>query len=92
MSMLFTFTGDFAAGGLSSFTDIKMIIGAETYTTTLNPNELYTVSNLELRLNIGLVTALTVGCYAPELIGFVNGTSYELTGTCKPVLGSLSVC
>jgi len=70
VEIAFTFTGDFAENGLSNFTNIQLTIGGETYTTTSNPSELYLNGNNALVLNIGSVTALAVGSYKPEIIGF----------------------
>lgn len=68
--MNFSFTGNFSANGLSNFTDIKLFIGDEEYSTTLTPNNLFTTSNTELRLNIGVDTVLAARSYEVKIVGF----------------------
>jgi hypothetical protein len=91
--MNFTFTGDFAALGLNTFTSINLDLGDETYTTLLNPNNLFIVSNTELRLRIGDTTALVAGSYLPEIVGFsaTYNDGYLISGSCNVVLGSIYV-
>jgi hypothetical protein len=91
--MKFTFTGDFAASGLSTFTSINVSIGDETYTTILNPDNLFVVSDTELRLRIGDVTALSRGAYLPEVVGFslTYNDGYLISGSCNVILGSIYV-
>ena len=86
--MTFSFSGEFAAGGLSNFTNIQLTIGGEVYTTTGTPAQLFLNGNNELRLKIGDTTALTVGTYQPEIIGFsaTYDDGYLLHGACKKVL------
>ena len=91
--MEFTFTGDFAALGLNTFTSINVDIGTETYTTLTTPDNLFIVSNTELRLKIGDTTALDVGAYLLEIVGFspTYNDGYLISGSCNAVLGSVYV-
>ena len=89
----FRFKGDFAALGLNTFTSITLDLGNETYTTILNPANLFIVSNTQLRLKIGDATALAVGTYLPEIVGF-NATyndGYLISGLCNLVLSSIYI-
>ena len=65
-----SFSGDFAASGLNTFTDIQINIGGEDYSTLATSENLFIVSNTELRLKIGDTTSLTAGSYLPEITGF----------------------
>ena len=65
----FVFSGEFAADGLSNFTDIKIDIGGELYTLLLNAANVVVTSNTELRLLIGTDTALTAGKYDVVITG-----------------------
>lgn len=78
----FAFTGDFSDGGLSNFTDIRVIIGDETYTLLLNPTNIVIESNSELRVLIGDTTSLGVGAHYITIIGFsgVYDDGYVLGG------------
>ena len=91
--MTFTFTGDFAASGLNTFTSISVDIGTESYTTALNPDNLFIVSDAELRLRIGDVTTLAAGRYLPEIVGFsiTYNDGYLISGACNPVLGAIDI-
>lgn len=66
----FTFSGEFATDGLSNFTSMTVNIGTESYTTDGTPSQLFLNGNNELRLKIGDITALEVGSYQPEIIGY----------------------
>lgn len=91
--MQFTFTGDFAASGLNTFTSISLSIGAETYTTLANPDNLFIVSNTELRLKIGDITTLPEDAYLPEIVGFsINyNDGYLISGACNAILDAILV-
>ena len=91
--MEFTFTGDFAALGLNTFTSISLSLGTETYTTLLNPDNLFIVSNTELRLKIGDITALAEDAYLPEIVGFspTYNDGYLISGSCNVVLSAILV-
>lgn len=65
----FTFTGDFASGGLSNFDNITANIGGEEYSTSNDPDKII-VDGDTLRLAIGDVTQLNPGFYQLELIGY----------------------
>ena len=81
----FTFTGAFAADGLSNFTGITVEIGTESYDLT---NHVSIVDDVTLSLDIGAITALADGNYNPEIIGtsatYPNG--FLLTGCKKKTL------
>ena len=81
--MNFTFTGEFASGGLGEFTDIQITIGSEVYTSALNPSEVV-VSGNELRLLIGTVTSLDAGGYNLTIVGIspTYDDGYILSGGC----------
>jgi len=89
-----TFTGDFAASGLNTFTRIELIIGGETYSTDLTPDNLSIESDAELRLKIGDTTALADGNYLPQIVGYsaTYDDGYLLSGDCKRILGTVRVC
>ena len=89
VSMEFTFT-DIA--GLLAFSDIQLTIGNETYTTLANPTQLIAVSQTLLTLDIGTTTALAIGSYAPTIKGVLGSKTFEITGRCTPLLGSIIVC
>jgi hypothetical protein len=65
----FTFTGDFAVDGLSNFTDIQVDIGGEQYTLILNPTNVIVSTDTQLRVLIGVDTALSVGAYSIKITG-----------------------
>lgn len=92
--MTFSFTGDFLASGLNTFTSITLTIGGEEYSTNLTPDNLSVESDTELRLKIGDTTALADGRYLPEIVGFsaTYDDGYLLSGQCKPILGNITVC
>lgn len=91
--MTFAFVGEFAADGLSNFTDITVQVGGETYSTITDPNQLFTASNTELRLKIGDTTTLADGTYMPEVIGFsaTYDDGYLLSGEKKRKLEKITV-
>lgn len=92
--MTFSFTGDFAASGLNTFTSIELVMGGETYTTDGTPDNLSIESDTELRLKIGDTTALAAGNYLPTITGFsiTYNDGFMLSGQCKPILGYVKVC
>ncbi len=87
------YEGDFKERGLNTFSEVKVTLGSNTYSTVDNPDQVYIVNNTDLVLNIGSDPNLTVGTYLPEIIGISNvyTNGYELTGKCKPILGYLEV-
>ena len=89
----FDFTGDFAADQLDAFTDIQLTIGDESYSTLTNPTLLFKETNKQLRLKIGDITALAVGSYAAEVVGFSADydDGYLLSGRKKPLLQNIRV-
>ena len=89
VSIEFAFT-DLA--GLLAFSDIQLTIGNETYTTLLNPTQLIAVSQTLLTLDIGTTTSLAIGSYVPTIKGVLGSKTFELTGRCTPLLGSINVC
>ena len=68
--LLFTFTGDYADGGLNNFSRIEAVIGDEEYNTVDNPTNIFVESDTELRILIGDTTQLDVGYYHLHLVGF----------------------
>lgn len=73
-TLAFTFTGEFLdAGGLTSFDQINVAIGSESYNSVDNPLAVIVVDASTLRIAIGDVTALTAGAYHPTIIG-INST------------------
>jgi len=86
----FAFTGEFAANGLSNFTDITLDIGGESYSTVTTPNQLFLNGNNELRLKIGDTTALIAGSYKPEIVGFsaTYNDGYLLNGALNKKLSA----
>lgn len=66
----FSFSGEFATNGLSNFTEITLDIGGENYSISGTPANLFLNGDNELRLKIGDTTALDVGSYRPEIVGF----------------------
>ena len=92
--MSWSFSGDFAANGLASFSEITVDIGSESYSTISTPSQLFLNGNNELRLRIGDSTSLAEGQYTLEVIGFsaTYNDGYLLSGKCKPVLGAVRVC
>lgn len=65
----FTFSGEFADGGLGNFDEIKMVVGGEEYSTTTTPENLFIVDN-ELFATIGDTTALSVGYHHVLVTGY----------------------
>jgi hypothetical protein len=89
VSMLFTFT---EIVGLTTFTDIQLTIGDETYTTLVDTTKLIVVSDTLLTLDVGTTTYLAIGSYAPTIKGVNGPKTFELTGKCTPLLGAINVC
>tara|TARA_R110000850_G_scaffold8513_2_gene31488 strand:+ start:653 stop:961 length:309 start_codon:yes stop_codon:yes gene_type:complete len=89
VSMEFAFT---ELVGLFAFNDIQLTIGDETYTTLINTAQLIAVSQTLLTLDIGTTTALAIGSYTPTIKGVIGTKTFELTGKCTPLLGSINVC
>ena len=89
VSIEFTFT---ELAGLLAFNDIQLTIGNETYTTLANPTQLIAASQTLLTLDIGTTTALAIGSYTPTIKGVIGTKTFELTGRCTPLLGSINVC
>ena len=85
--------GDFKELGLNTFSEIRVTLGSETYSTIDNPSQLFISNNVDLIVNIGNDTSLEEGHYLPEIVGYSNvyTQGYELTGKCKPILGYLSL-
>ena len=80
----FSFTGDFASGGLSNFDDIEVYIGSESYTLVLDPQNVVVEADSQLRILIGDTTSLDAGFYEIKVVG-INGVyndGYVLT-ECK---------
>ena len=65
----FTFDGDFAALGLANFTEITLNLGGEGYSTLSTPVQLFLKDNFTLVFQLGDITSLEVGQYAPDIIG-----------------------
>lgn len=81
VSMNISFRGKFSGDGLDNFTEIRLNIGGETYSTVDTPASLLVENGTRLILRIGTVTQLPPGDYRPEVIG-INGTyddGYVLT-------------
>lgn len=73
-TLSFVFTGDFLdAGGLTSFDQINVTVGSESYNSVDNPMAVIVVDESTLRIAIGDVTALSPGAYHPTIIG-INST------------------
>ena len=91
--MNFNFTGDFLDDQLDVFTDIRLTIGGETYSTLTNPTLLFKTTNKQIRLKIGDTTALDVGIYTAEVVGFSADydDGYLLSGRKKPLLQNIRV-
>lgn len=89
----FSFTGDFAASGLNTFTSLTVGIGSENYSTTDNPAKVVIVDNATLELAIGDVTQLSAGDYNLEITGFSGDyiDGYVITSAGKPVLPKVIV-
>jgi hypothetical protein len=90
---ILTFSDEFEELGLSNFSDLELIIGTETYSIVHTPNQLFLNGYKELRLKIGDITALNVGAYTVELIGYSEAYNdgYLLTGARKPVISLINV-
>lgn len=91
--MTFSFSGDFSVNGLNTFTSITLDIGTDTYSTTLTPDQLFIVSDNELRLSIGDTTTLDAGGYLPEIMGYsaTYDDGYLLSGALNPNLGAIII-
>lgn len=95
----FSFSGDFTALGLNTFTRVVLTIfnapANEVYSTDITPNQLFIVGGNELRLKIGDTTSLTKGAYDFEIIGYsaTYNDGYELHGLKRRIaaLGKLVV-
>lgn len=88
----FSFTGDFASGGLNNFTDIVFRIGSEEY--DLASGKVVISSDTELLINIGDTTSVNVGAYYPTIIGY-NATyddGYVLAHKCLDATKIVTVC
>lgn len=68
--LVFSFTGDFADGGLSNFDDIQVAIDSETYSTVTDPTKVFTTDDNTLRIAIGDSTSLAAGYYHVDVVGF----------------------
>jgi hypothetical protein len=91
--MQFTFDGEFAEIGLANFTRITLTIGGETYDSDTQPTLLFTNGNNELRLKVGDTTALEVGTYIAEIVGFniIYNDGYLISGADKNLLPKIKV-
>lgn len=89
----FTFKNDFATDGLSAFSEIKVNIGSESYSTIDNPDLLFLNGNFELRLKIGDTTSLDAGRYTPEIIGYTAeyDDGYVLSNTSIKPLSQIKI-
>lgn len=74
--LTFSFTGSVT---LASFTSLALTIGGESYTTAGGK---LTVDGNDLVLSIGDTTALSPGCYHPEIVGYSTqfNDGYLLSG------------
>ena len=75
----------FSGVDLTTFTSgITLDIGGESYSTISNPSLLYVTGTDSLTLKIGDTTALDVGRYTPEIVGY-NPSNYDdgFLLTCK---------
>ncbi len=91
--MTFSFTGDFAASGLNTFTSIQIVIGGETYTTDGTPDNLSIESDTELRLKIGDTTTLAAGNYLPTITVFslTYADGFMVSGKWNPIIRNIKV-
>jgi hypothetical protein len=80
----FEFSGDFAIDGLNNFTELKLFIGQETYSTLDNPSNLVIRSKSKLVLDIAGITSLEDGPYFVKILGFLPNRElpYQLTSEC----------
>jgi hypothetical protein len=78
----FTFSGEFAEGGLGNFDEIKMAVGGEEYSTTGTPANLFVNGN-DLVCSIGDSTDLEEGYHHVLVKGFsgVYDDGYVLLST-----------
>ena len=85
--------GDFKELGLNTFSEIKVTLGSNTYSTIDNPSQVFVSNNTDLTINVGADVALEKGSFLPEIVGYSNvyTQGYELSGKCKPILGYLEV-
>lgn len=88
---VFSFSGTMAHDGLNNFAGITVKVGSETYTLD---DHVSIADKNTLELDIGAVTALSVGSYYPEIIGtsakYPSG--FLLSGAAKRILsGSISI-
>lgn len=85
--------GDFKELGLNTFSEIKVTLGSNTYSTIDNPSQVFVSNNTDLTINVGGDENLEKGSHLPEIVGYSNvyTQGYELTGKCKPILGYLEV-
>ena len=79
----FSFDGDFAVGGLTNFTEVKLIIGGEEYSTVSTPAQLSLEDDNTLNLSIGDITALDTGKYMPSIIGISATYDYGYVLNCS---------
>jgi hypothetical protein len=89
----FTFSDEFADLGLTNFSDLQLIISTETYSIVSTPYQLFLNGYNELRLKIGDITALNIGAYTVEIIGYSEAYNdgYLLTGAQKPVISLITI-
>lgn len=80
----FTFADGFS---LADFDRIEFKIGGETYATDTDPTRLF-VDGESLTVSIGDTTALAVGRYFPEIIGYSStyDDGYVLSSRMNPSL------
>lgn len=83
----FTFTDDYEDDGLLNFTDILVVVGGESYTLLLTPENVTVVSATELRIKIGDTTSLSAGRYQLTIVGFsdIYDDGYVLTKKGNPL-------
>lgn len=92
VTVIFSFSGEFAIQGLQGFTEIRVHIDNETYSS--NTDRVTVVNKNELRISIGDVTNVAKNRWMLEIVGFnvTYDDGYLLSGACKPVLPAVEVC
>ena len=90
----FTFNGDFETNGLNTFDYITISIDNESYSTQDADNKLtISTDGMDLILNIGDSTNLSVGYYTPVVIGYspTYNDGYVLNSDDKKELSKITV-
>ncbi|WP_028882335.1 hypothetical protein [Teredinibacter turnerae] len=92
--ILFDFDGPFAVNGLRNFTDVRVTLFDEVYSTVVTPAQCFIVGTSELRLRVGMVTNVKPALHDLHIVGYnaVYQHGIVFNSKCHRNLTPVKVC